>query len=157
MSKQRVVDGKRSLASNRSALHDYKILETLEAGIQLTGTEVKAVRSGRIQLKGSYVEIKDQEAWLVGAHISHYTHGNRENHAPERNRKLLLKRRQIDRLSGGSRVKGKTIVPLSVYINNNWIKVEIALAEGKKDYDKREALRTQELDREAAAAMKGVR
>jgi len=144
----------RELASNRRAQHDYHILETFEAGLLLTGTEVKAARLGKVQLKGSFVEIRDGEAWLVGAHISPYSHGNRENHPPERDRKLLLKRRQIDRLMGRSQIKGQTVIPLSIYLKGNWIKMEIALAEGKKQYDKREAIRERELDREAQAAVK---
>jgi SsrA-binding protein len=144
----------RELASNRRARHDYHILETFEAGLRLTGTEVKAARMGKIQLKDSFVEVRNGEAWLVGAHISHYSHGNRENHTPERDRKLLLKKRQIDRLMGRTQIKGQTVVPLSVYLKGNWVKVEVALAEGKKQYDKRDSIRERELDREAAAAVK---
>ncbi len=144
----------RELASNRRARHDYHILETFEAGLRLTGTEVKAARLGKVQLKDSFVEIRGGEAWLIGAHISPYSHGNRENHPPERDRKLLLKKRQIDRLLGRSQIKGQTVIPLSVYLKGNWIKMEIALAEGKKQYDKRESIRERELDREAAAAVK---
>jgi SsrA-binding protein len=144
----------RSFATNKRARHDYEILETLEAGIALSGTEVKAVRSGKVQLKDSYVEFKDgREAFLIGVHISPYSHGNRENHLPERPRKLLLARRQIERLFGRTAGKGLTVVPLSVYPKGNWIKVEIGLAQGKKLYDKREAEKTRELDREAAQAM----
>lgn len=144
----------RELASNRRARHDYEILETFEAGIQLSGTEVKAARMGKVQLKDSFVEVRNGEAWLVNAHISPYSHGNRENHPPERDRKLLLKKRQIDRLFGRSQLKGQTVIPLSVYLQGNWIKVEVALAQGKKLYDKRAAVRERELDREAAAAVK---
>jgi SsrA-binding protein len=144
----------RPLGSNRRAHHDYHILESVEAGIQLKGTEVKAVRTGKVQLKDSFVEFRDGEAFLVGAHISPYSHGNRENHLPERPRRLLLQRRQIDRLFGRTLLKGHTVVPLAVYLKGNWIKVEIALAQGKKLYDKREAERRKELDREAAEAVK---
>jgi SsrA-binding protein len=150
-------DEPRALASNKRARHDYNILETFEAGIQLSGTEVKSVREGRVQLKDSYVEIRDGDAFLVGAHISPYSHGNRENLPPERPRKLLLSRREIDRLFGRSQLQGLTIVPLSVYLKGNWIKVEIALAQGKKLYDKREASREREADREVAAAVKAGR
>ncbi|HEX7185493.1 MAG TPA: SsrA-binding protein SmpB [Thermoanaerobaculia bacterium] len=146
---------RRELASNRRARHDYHILETFEAGLRLTGTEVKAVRGGKVQLKDSFVELRNGEAWLVGAHISPYSHGNRENHPPERDRKLLLQKRQIERLFGRTQLKGQTVIPLSVYLKGNWIKVEIALAQGKKLYDKREALKEKELDREAEAAVKG--
>ena len=150
-------DAIRPLASNKRARHDYHVLETFEAGIKLSGTEVKAVRTGKIQLKDSYIEFKEGQAFLVGAHISHYSHGNRENHEPEAIRKLLLKKREIDRLFGRTQLKGLTVVPLSVYLKGNWIKVEIALAQGKKLYDKREAEKTRELDREAEAAVKGGR
>lgn len=148
-------DAVRPLASNKRARHDYHVLETFEAGIQLAGTEVKSVREGRVQLKDSYVELKDGQAWLVGVHISPYSHGNRENRDPERVRKLLLKKREIDRLFGRAQLRGLTAVPLSVYLKGNWIKVEIALVQGKKLYDKREAEKTKELDREAEAAVKG--
>jgi SsrA-binding protein len=144
----------RELASNRRARHDYHILEAFEAGIELTGTEVKAARAGKVQLKDSYVEVRNGEAWLVGAHISPYSHGNRENHPPERDRKLLLQRRQIDRLFGRTQLKGQTVIPLSVYLKGNWIKVEVALAQGKKLFDKRQATKERELDREAEAAVK---
>jgi SsrA-binding protein len=147
----------RPLASNRRALHDYHVVEAFEAGIELTGTEVKAVRSGKVQLKDSHVAFRDGQAYLVGAHISPYSHGNRENHPPERDRRLLLKRRQIERLFGRTLLKGFTVIPLSVYLKGNWIKVEVALAQGKKLYDKRQAEKAKELDREAAEALKTAR
>ena len=145
---------KRVLASNRRATHDYHVLETEEAGIALSGTEVKAIRSGKVQLKDSFVEFRNGQAWLVGVHISPYSHGNRENHLPDRDRRLLLKRRQIDRFFGRTLGRGMTVVPLSVYLKGNWLKVEIALVQGKKLYDKRQAEREKELDREADAAVK---
>jgi SsrA-binding protein len=148
------VPAPRSLASNRRAHHDYHILETLESGIQLSGTEVKAARSGKVQLKDSYVEFRNGQAFLVGVHISPYSHGNRENHPPEQPRKLLLKRREIERLFGRTQLAGHTVVPLSVYLKGNWIKVELALAQGKKLYDKRQAAKKKEQDREAADAIK---
>ncbi|HEX9942500.1 MAG TPA: SsrA-binding protein SmpB [Thermoanaerobaculia bacterium] len=151
----RAKDAVRPLASNKRARHDYHVLETFEAGIQLHGTEVKSVREGRVQLKDSYVEFKDGQAWLVGAHISPYSHGNRENKEPDRLRKLLLKKREIERLFGRTQLKGLTVVPLSVYLKGNWIKVEVALVQGKKLYDKRETEKARELDREAEAAVKG--
>lgn len=141
------------LASNRKARHDYEILEKLEAGIALLGTEVKSVREGRIQLKDSYVEVVDGEAYLVGVHISPYSHGNRANHDPERRRKLLLKRREIERILGRTTIQGQTCVPLAVYLKGNRIKVEIALAKGKKLYDKRQAERAKLMDREAREAI----
>lgn len=143
----------RPLASNRRARHDYHVLEKLEAGLALLGTEVKSIRNGKIQLKDSYVEFRDGEAFLVGAHVSPYTHGNRENHDPERPRKLLLKRREIDRLAGSVQGKGFTVVPLEVYLKDNRIKVEVGLVRGKQQYDKRLAERERELDREAQAAV----
>jgi SsrA-binding protein len=147
----------RPLAANKRALHDYHVLETFEAGLQLTGTEVKAARAGKVQLKDSYIEVRDNQAYLVGAHISPYSHGNRENHPPERHRRLLLKRRQIDKLLGRTQLAGQTAVPLSVYLKGNWIKVEIALVQGKKFYDKRASEKKKEQDREAAEAMKTAR
>ena len=147
----------RRLASNRKARHDYSILETLEAGIALLGTEVKSARAGRIQLKDSYIEIVEGEAYLVGAHISHYTHGNRNNHDPERRRKLLLKRREIERLMGRITIQGQTCIPLAVYLKGNRIKVEIALAKGKKLYDKRQAEKAKLMDKEAREALQGNR
>ena len=149
--------GRKLVASNRKARHDYHIEDTFEAGIVLSGTEVKAVRTGKVQLKDSFVEFRDGQAWLVNAHISPYSHGNRENHPPERDRRLLLKRRQIDRFFGRTLNKGMTVVPLSIYLKGNWIKVELALAQGKKLYDKRQAEKERELDREVEAAVKGGR
>jgi len=141
--------GLRPLATNRRARHEYDILETVEAGLVLSGTEVKAARLGRVQLRESFVEFRAGEALLVGAHISPYSHGNRENHLPERARKLLLHRREIDRLAGRSSPKGMTVVPLAFYLRGNRIKVELALAAGRQDHDKRRAERERELDREA--------
>lgn len=147
----------RPLARNRRARRDYELLETLEAGIVLTGTEVKSARAGRVQLKDSYVEVRDGEAWLIGAHISPYDHGNRENHDPERTRKLLLHRREINRLLGATTRRGLTIIPLSVYLKDNHVKLELAVAQGRKLYDKREAKRRREQEREAEAAIKEQR
>jgi SsrA-binding protein len=144
----------RPLASNKRVRHDYEVLDTFEAGLELTGTEVKAARNGKIQLKDSYVDFRDGQAFLVGAHISQYSHGNRENHEPERPRRLLLKKREIEKLFGRSLLKGFTVVPLSMYLKGNWLKVELALAQGKKLYDKRQAERTKTLDREAEEAIK---
>lgn len=141
------------LAKNRKARHDYHILETFTAGMVLTGTEVKSVRDGKIQLKDSYVEVRDHQAWLVGAHISPYSHGNRENHDPERPRKLLLHRREIDKLMGRTTIKGQTVVPLTVLLDGSWIKVEIALAQGKKLYDKRRAEKEKQVERELRDAV----
>jgi len=147
----------RPLARNRRARRDYELLDRLEAGIVLTGTEVKSARAGRVQLKDSYVEVRNGEAWLIGAHISPYDHGNRENHDPERTRKLLLHRREINRLLGATTRRGLTIIPLSVYLKDNHVKLELAVAQGRKLYDKREAKRRREQEREAEAAIKEQR
>ncbi len=146
----------RQLAKNRRAFHEYHIHERLEAGIALTGTEVKAVRAGKVQLKDGFVEFRGGEAYLRSVHISHYSHGNRENHEPERPRKLLLKKREISRLFGKTQTKGHTVVPLKLYLKGNHVKVEIALAQGKKLWDKRLAARERDLDREAQEAMKAA-
>lgn len=144
----------RLLASNKKARHDYHILETFEAGIALKGTEVKAARAGKVQLKDSYVEVRNGEAWLVGAHISPYSHGNRMNHLPERDRKLLLSRKQIDRIFGRTTMEGQTAVPLDVYLKGNWVKLTVALAQGKKLYDKRQAEKERIHQKEADAAIR---
>lgn len=142
------------IASNRKAFHDYFILQKVEAGIALTGTEVKSLREGRANLKDSYVNFEGSEAYLVGTHISPYSHGNLQNHDPERRRKLLLHRREIDKLQVQVVEKGLTIVPLRLYFKNGKVKAEIAVVRGKKLYDKRETEKRRELDREAEAAMK---
>lgn len=142
------------IASNRKAFHDYFVLQKMEAGLALTGTEVKSLREAKVNLKDSYVDVYRGEAWLVGAHISPYTHGNRENHDPERRRKLLLHRREIDKLQGQIVEKGLTIVPLRLYFKAGRVKAEIAVVRGKKLFDKRESEKRRELDREAEAAMK---
>ena len=144
----------RVIARNKKARHEYHLSEETEAGLVLTGTEVKAVRSGRVQLKDGFVEFRDGEAYLCSVHISPYTHGNLQNHDPERPRKLLLHQREINRLFGRTQAKGFTVVPLSMYLKGHLIKVEIALALGKKLFDKRQAERERELDREARQAMK---
>ena len=143
----------RILALNRRARREYEILEKLEAGLVLAGTEVKSARAGRIQLRDSYVEVRDGEAFLVGAHISPYSHGNRQNHDPERRRKLLLKRREINRVFGRTTLQGLTCVPLAAYLKGRLIKIEIALARGRKLHDKRLAEKKKILDREAEEAM----
>ncbi|HNZ97050.1 MAG TPA: SsrA-binding protein SmpB [Thermoanaerobaculia bacterium] len=147
----------RPLAINRRARHDYELLETLEAGLVLTGTEVKACRLGRVQLRDAFVELRDGEAWLVGIHVSPYSHGNRENHLPDRPRKLLLHRREIDRLLGRVQVKGLTVIPLSLHLRGNRIKVELAVAQGRKSHDKREAERRREAEAEAREAIRDHR
>ncbi|HEX2162766.1 MAG TPA: SsrA-binding protein SmpB [Thermoanaerobaculia bacterium] len=147
--------GRTLLASNRRARHDYTILETFEAGLDLQGTEVKAARAGKVQLKDSYVEVRGGQAWLVGAHISPYSHGTHGNHDPERDRRLLLHRREIDRLMGRTQIQGQTAVPLSLYLKGNWIKLEVALARGRQLHDKRQAAKERIADREAEEAVRG--
>ena len=146
--------GEKLIASNKKAYHDYFVLQKFEAGLALTGTEVKSLREGRAQLKDSYVNIEGGEAYLHAAHISPYTHGNRENHEPERRRKLLLHRNEIDKLHGQLVEKGLTIVPLRLYFKGGKVKAEIAVVRGKKLYDKRATEKKREQEREAAVAMK---
>ena len=147
----------RLIASNKKALHDYHVLQKLEAGIELTGTEVKSLRDKGANLKDSYVFFKSGEAFLLGAHIAPYSHGNLQNHEPERTRRLLLHAREIEKLEAQVVEKGLTIVPLRVYFKGNRVKIEIAVVRGKKLYDKREVEKKREADREAAMAMKQSR
>jgi len=146
--------GEKVFATNKKAFHDYAILEKLEAGIVLMGTEVKAIREGRLNLKDSYALIQGEEAFLFNCHISPYSHGNRENHEPTRTRKLLLHQKEIRKLIGKTQEKGLTLVPLRVYLKRGKIKIELGVARGKKLIDKRETERRKEADREARAAMK---
>ena len=142
------------VATNREAYHNFHIMETVECGIALTGTEVKSVREGRCNLKDSYGQVRQGEAWLLNAHISPYSHGNRENHEPTRTRKLLLHKKEIDKLQGKAQEKGLTLVPTKMYLKNGRVKIELAVAKGKKLYDKRETEKRREADREARAVMK---
>lgn len=142
------------LASNRAAFHEYHILDKYEAGIALTGTEVKSVLGGRIQLKEGYVAIRNGEAWLFNAHISPYAHGNRENHDPLRTRKLLLHKREIERLDEAAVKQGMTLVATRVYLKKRHIKIEVAIARGKKMYDKRETELRRTVERETRAQLK---
>mgnify|MGYP000196031113 FL=1 len=144
------------VASNPKAFHDYFIEDRYEAGIVLTGSEIKSVREGRVNLRDSFVLIKDGEAWLMNAHIAPYKQAGRENHDPRRPRKLLLHRYQINRLMGRVQEKGYTIVPLQMYIKGRWAKVEIALARGKKLYDKRRAIAEREAERRIRRALRGL-
>ena len=141
------------LSDNRSAGHNYHLLDRYEAGLVLTGTEVKAAKTGKIQLKDSYAEIDQNEAWLMNAHISEYSHGNIMNHEPVRKRKLLLHRAEIERLRGETRERGLTVVPTKLYLKGGKVKVEIAVAKGKKLHDKREAIKAKEMQAEAKAAL----
>ncbi len=143
------------VTQNKKAFHDYAIDETVEAGIMLTGTEVKSLRGGKANLKDSYVIIKRLEAFLLNCHISPYTHGNLMNHDPIRTRKLLLHRREIEKLQAKTAQKGYSLIPLKIYFKGSHAKVEIGLARGKKQYEKRETIKKKESDREIERAMKG--
>lgn len=142
------------LATNRAAFHEYHISDKYEAGIALKGTEVKSVIEGRVQLKDSYVAVRGGEAWLLNAHISPYSHGNRENHEPLRERKLLLHRREINQLEEQATIKGMTLVVTRVYTKNGRIKFEVGVARGKQLYDKRETEMRRTVDRETRAQLK---
>lgn len=144
------------LAQNKKARHDYSIVDTIEAGIVLTGTEIKSVRAARIQLKDGFAQIKNGEAWLVNVHIAPFEQGNIWNQDPERTRKLLLKKREIDRLANELKGSGMTLVPLKVYLKNGFAKVLIGLAKGKHDYDKRESIKRREQDRDIKRVMKSM-
>jgi SsrA-binding protein len=147
----------RTVATNRRARHLYDILETVEAGLVLRGTEVKAIRAGQINFKDSYAAMKDNEAWLVGCHIAPYSHGTDANHDPERTRKLLLHRREIARLTGKVAERGLTLVPLRLYLKDGRAKVEVGLARGRKLHDKRAAIREREVRRELDKAARAGR
>ncbi|HXZ99375.1 MAG TPA: SsrA-binding protein SmpB [Candidatus Binatia bacterium] len=140
------------LARHRQASHEYQLMETIEAGIELTGTEVKALRAGRAQLREGYVRIENGEAWLLQVHIGQYEGGNRQNHEPERRRRLLLHRREIHYLDAKARLGGFTLVPLRLYLKGNLVKCEVAVARGKKLWDKRQALAERDARREVERA-----
>lgn len=136
------------VAQNKKAYHDYSIEDTFEAGIQLLGTEVKSLRDGKANLKDSYVLIKNAEVFLFNCHISPYTHGNIANHEPLRTRKLLLHRKEIERLKGKAQQKGYSLIPLKIYFKGPFVKVEIGLGKGKREYEKRETIKEREAKRE---------
>jgi SsrA-binding protein len=140
-------DGTKLIAQNRKARHNYEIEDTVEAGVMLVGTEVKACREGRANLADAYATIKDGEAWLLGCHISPYSHGNRANHDPLRPRKLLLHRNELDRLGIKVAQEGRTLVPLRLYFKHGLVKVELAVARGKRLYDKRADKATRDAER----------
>src|SRR5262249_39345122 len=146
--------GEKLIASNKKALHDYFVLQKLEAGIELTGTEVKSLRDGKANLKDSYVGFEHGQAYLLAVHISPYSHGNIANHDPERKRRLLLHKREIEKLHAQVQEKGLTVVPLRLYFKGGRVKTEIAVVRGKKLFDKRETEKRREQEREAAVAMK---
>lgn len=136
------------IASNKKARHEYTILDTLEAGVALVGTEVKSMREGKASLVDAYATVDDGEVWLRGLHIPEYSHGSWTNHAPKRARKLLLHRKQIDQVYGKTRDGNATLVPLSLYFSQGRVKVELAIARGKQSHDKRETLRRRTVERE---------
>ena len=142
------------LSDNRQAGHNYFLMDRFEAGMVLTGTEVKAAKDGKVQLKDAYVNVLSNEAWLLNAHIGQYSHGNRENHPAIRNRKLLLHRREIDKIFGIVREKGLSLIPTKVYMKAGKIKCEFAVAKGKKLHDKRETERAKTAEAEARAEMR---
>lgn len=137
----------RAIVTNRKALHDYFILDRLEAGIALKGTEVKSLRQGGANLQDGYAMIRNGEVWLIGMHVSPFEKGNINNHDPKRDRKLLLHKKEIRKLIGRTSEKGLTLIPLRVYFKNNIVKVELGIARGKKSYDKREAIAKREIER----------
>ena len=149
--------GEKPIATNRKAWHDYEILETHEAGLVLKGTEVKSLRTGQVNFKDSYATVRGGEAWLLGCHISPYSHGTDANHDPERDRKLLLHGREIRRLVGKIAERGLTVVPLKMYFKSGRAKIEIGLARGKKLHDKRATLRDRQTRREMDKAAREVR
>jgi SsrA-binding protein len=143
----------RTVATNRKARHDYFIEDTFEAGLVLSGTEIKSIRLGRVSLRDSFAMVRDGEMWLINAHIAPYSHGTYANHEPRRARKLLMHRREINRIDSKLQEKGFTLVPLRLYLKNNRAKVELGLARGKKQYDKRATLREKETRREIDRAV----
>jgi SsrA-binding protein len=144
-----------TITSNKKAYFDYEMLEEYEAGIELVGTEVKSIRAGHVNLKDSHIKIVRGEAYLINSHISHYEHGNINNHEPLRSRRLLLHRKEINFLTGKLKEQGLTLVPLKMYFKNRRIKVLMALARGKKSYDKRATMRDKDMQREAERAFRG--
>jgi SsrA-binding protein len=153
-----VPKGTKVVASNRRARHDYDVLDTFECGIVLTGSEVKSIRDGKIQLKDSFARVQDGEVWLHGVHVSPYAYAHGPNaHDPDRSRKLLLHRAEIDELNGRTQQESLTLVPLAVYFKDGRAKVELALAKGRRRYDKRQAIAKRDADREAARAMARAR
>ncbi len=152
-----MADDSRNIATNRRARHEYEILETIEAGLVLRGTEVKSLRDSQVTFKDAYATIRNDEAWLLGCHINPYRHGTDANHDPERDRKLLLHRREISRLTGKIAERGLTLIPLRLYLKGGRVKLELGLARGRKLHDKRSALREREVRREMDKAVRASR
>ena len=144
------------VAQNKKARHDYSIVDTIEAGIVLTGTEIKSVRAARIPLKDGYAQIKNGEAWLINVHIAPFEQGNIWNQDPDRTRKLLLKKKQITKLQNDLKGTGMTLVPLKVYLKNGFAKVLLGIVKGKHDYDKRESIKRREQERDIKRIIKSV-
>lgn len=142
------------IATNRKARHEYSFLDTYEAGLVLQGSEIKSIRAGRVSLQEGFVLFEDGEAWLVNVHIAPYDPAHRQNHEPRRKRKLLLHRREIQRLQAGTQEKGFTVVPIRLYLKEGRAKVEIALAKGKRQYDKRQAIAKRDSKRQIERAVK---
>ena len=157
MAKEKDDQAERLIADNRKAGHDYHFLETFEAGLVLTGTEVKAIREGRVNLRDSFCRLQGAEAFLLGVHIGQYSHGGYASHDPTRSRKLLLRREELNKLIGKTTEKGLTIVPVRMYFKKGRVKLAVALAKGKKTFDKRETIKRREAERETRAAMKNRR
>ncbi len=149
--------GEKSIVENRRARHEYHLSDRVEAGVVLAGTEVKSLRTGKATLQQAYAEVRDGEAWLVGLHVPEYTQGNRANHEPDRPRKLLLHRREIDRLAAGVAEKGFTVVPTRLYFKDGRVKVELALARGKELRDKRRDIADRDAKRQIERELKSVR
>ncbi len=146
--------GRKIIARNRKASHDYELLDTFEAGMVLTGSEIKSIRAGRVNLREGYVQLRGDEVWLLNTHIASYDQAGVYGHDPLRPRKLLLHKREIDRIASRVAEKGLTLVPTQLYLERGWAKIEIALARGKKQYDKREALRERTSQRQIERALR---
>lgn len=145
----------KTVSTNRKARFEYQILETYEAGLVLKGTEIKSIRLGQISLQEAYIRLDGKEAWLVGAHVAPYAHASAYNHDPMRDRKLLLNKREIRELWDEVRIKGITVIPLRVYLKDGRAKLEIGLAKGKRQYDKRESIKERDIAREEARSSRG--
>lgn len=143
------------ISVNRQAYHDYEVVQTIEAGIELVGTEIKSIREGHVQLRGSYAQARHDEIWLENANIALYEHGNRNNHEPMRNRKLLLHRKEITQLLVKVQTKGMTLIPLKLYLKGGKAKIELGLCRGKKLYDKRESIAKRDVQREIERIVRG--
>lgn len=152
-----MADNSRNIATNRRARHEYEILDTVEAGLVLRGTEVKSLRDSQVTFKDAYAAIRNGEAWLLGCHINPYSHGTDANHDPERDRKLLLHRREISRLAGKIAERGLTLIPLRLYLKAGRVKIELGLARGRKLHDKRSAIKEREVVREMDKAVRASR